>query len=37
MSLIQRGLHAEIEMVKSRGCVIGTHLCIFFQLHHVGG
>jgi hypothetical protein len=27
----------EIGMVKSRGYATGTHLCIFFQLHHVGG
>jgi len=37
MCLIRRGLHVEIGMVKSRGYATGTHLCIFFQLHHVGG
>ncbi len=37
MSLIQRGLHAEIQMVKSWGFANVTYLCIFFHLQHVGG
>jgi hypothetical protein len=37
MSLIQWGLHGEIEIVKSWGFAIVTHLSIFIQRQHVGG